>query len=81
MTESEVLLTLNRILGDLLDDETITLSPETIRGAVDGWDSFQYVNFIVAVEVEYGIQFRVADVESFITVGDIVTQTLKLKNQ
>ena len=36
------------------------------------WDSFAYVNFIVAVEIEFGIKFRVADVESFETVGDIV---------
>jgi len=33
-----------------------------------------YVNFIVAVETEYGIKFRVADIESFETVGDIVQQ-------
>ena len=78
MTESEVLLALNRILCDLLDDETIILNPATIRSEVDGWDSFQYVNFIVAVEVEYGIKFRVADVESFVTVGDIVAEILKL---
>jgi acyl carrier protein len=31
-----------------------------------------YINFIVAVEIELGIKFKVADVESFANVGEIV---------
>jgi len=31
-----------------------------------------YINFIVAIEAELKIKFRIADVESFATVGDIV---------
>ena len=49
------------------------LTPATTRPEVPRWDSFAYVSFIVAVEVEYGIRFPIADVESFQTVGDIVT--------
>jgi acyl carrier protein len=37
-----------------------------------------YVNFIVAVELEFRIKFRVADVESFETVGDIVAEARSL---
>jgi acyl carrier protein len=36
------------------------------------WDSFNYINFIVAVEAEFGVKFRIADVESFPNVGAIV---------
>ena len=50
----------------------------TRRGDVDGWDSFMYVNFIVAIELELKIKFRVADVESFDTVGDIVAEARSL---
>ena len=35
------------------------------RDDVPGWDSFNYIKFIVAVEMELGVKFRVADVESF----------------
>jgi acyl carrier protein len=45
---------------------------------VADWDSFMYVNFIVAVEMELGIKFGVADVESFKSVGDIVAKTRAL---
>jgi acyl carrier protein len=53
---------------------------ETKRADVPGWDSFQYVNFIVAVEIELGIKFRIADVESFETVGDIMAEAQALVN-
>jgi acyl carrier protein len=43
-----------------------------MREDVPGWDSFNYVNFIVAVEAEYGIKFRIAEIESFPNVGAIV---------
>ena len=42
------------------------------------WDSFQYVNFIVAAEMQLGVKFPIADVESFVTVGDIVARTQSL---
>ncbi len=74
MDEQEITDTLTTILQDLLLDSSIALSPTTVRNDVPGWDSFAYVNFIVAVETQFGIRFRVADVESFETVGDIVSE-------
>ena len=38
---------------------------ETRREDVPNWDSFNYINFIVAVEMEFGVKFKVADIESF----------------
>lgn len=78
MTERELLDAFTRILRDLLDDDSIVLESDTTRADVPGWDSFAYVNFIVSVEMELGIKFAVADVESFMTVGDIVAKTRSL---
>ena len=80
MTEQEILSEFTNILRDLLLDDSIVLGMETKRSDVPDWDSFQYVNFIVAIEVNFGIKFRVADVESFETVGDIVAETQELLN-
>ena len=79
MNDQEVLGRLTRILRDLLGNDSIVLTPQTTRPEVSGWDSFNYVNFIVAVESEFGIKFHLADVESFATVGDIVKQIQVLK--
>jgi acyl carrier protein len=79
MTDQDVLDTLSRILQILLADESIMLTPQTTRADVPGWDSLQYINFIVATEREFEIKFRLADVESFETVGDIVRDIRALK--
>jgi acyl carrier protein len=78
MTAAEVLQEFTQILRDLLGDDSIVLSAATRRPDVPGWDSFNYVNFMVAAEMKFGIKFRVAEVESFETVGEIVTRTLAL---
>jgi acyl carrier protein len=77
MTEQEILAVLTRILRDLLLDDSIVLTMETQREDVPDWDSFNYINFIVATEIEFGVKFKVADIESFANVGAIVTE---LKN-
>ena len=72
MTKQEILEILARILRDLLGDDSISLTMQTEREEVPNWDSFNFVNFIVAAELELGIKFRVADLESAKNVGDIV---------
>ena len=78
VTARDILGELTRILRDLLDDEGIVLTMDTRRPDVPGWDSLAYVNFIVAVEMRFGIKFRVADVEAFETVGEIVAAVDRL---
>jgi len=72
VTDQDILNSLTRILRELLADDSILLTMETKRDEVPNWDSFAYVNFIVAVEMEFGMKFRVVEVESFQNVGAIV---------
>jgi acyl carrier protein len=72
MTDQDILNGLTRILRDILADDSIVLTMDTRREEVANWDSFAYVNFIVAVEMEFGIKFGLAEVESFQNVGAIV---------
>src|SRR5579863_1490137 len=67
MTDQETLAKFTRILRDLLLDDSIELTMETRREDVPNWDSFNYINFIVAVEIE-----------SFPNVGAIVRETTKM---
>jgi len=70
----EILDVLTRVLRDLLMDDSIVLNMDTRREDVPNWDSLIYINFIVAVEIELGVKFKVAEVESFANVGEIVTR-------
>ena len=74
MADQEILDLLTRVLRDLLMEDSIVLTTATRREEVPNWDSLMYINFIVAVEIELGIKFRVADVESFANVGEIVAK-------
>ena len=78
MTDQALLDVFTRVLRDLLANDSIILRPETTRSDVPDWDSFTYVNFIVAIEIELGIKFGVADVESFENVGEIVNKARAL---
>jgi acyl carrier protein len=78
MTDQEILTKFTRILRDLLLDDSLELTMETQRQEVPNWDSFNYINFIVAVEIEFGVKFKVADIESFANVGAIVAELRKL---
>lgn len=80
MSDQEILEVLTRILCDLLFDDSLVLSDETARTDVPGWDSFAYVNFIVAVEMQFGIRFGVAEIESFVTIGEIADRISELKS-
>jgi acyl carrier protein len=78
MTDQEILTKFTRILRDLLLDDSIELTMETRREDIPDWDSFNYINFIVAVEMEFAVKFKVADIEAFPNVGAIVRETTKM---
>ncbi len=72
MTDQEILAAVTRIVRDLVGDDTVVLTPETVGADVPNWDSATYVNFIVAAEIEFGIKFPLAEIEEYRTFGDIV---------
>jgi acyl carrier protein len=78
MTDEEILSVFNGLLRQLLLDDSIVLSMDTRRQDVPNWDSLNYINFMVAVEMKFGVKFKIADVESFENVGAIVAGTQAL---
>lgn len=79
LDDQQILRVFTRILGDILPDEVTDLNLTTERSDVAGWDSFAYINFIVAVELEFGVKFHTAEIESFPNVGAIL-ETVKSKH-
>jgi acyl carrier protein len=50
----------------------VELRPETSANDVPGWDSFNHVKLILAVEDHFGIQLHIEDINALKTVGDLV---------
>ena len=78
MTRQEVYERLNKVFREELDDETIELHDETVASDVDGWDSFEHVNLIVAVEEEFQFKIPMNKVISMKNVGEMVDVILEL---
>jgi acyl carrier protein len=72
MDDSQILEQLTDIIRDVLNNDTLTLTPETIAADVPEWDSFNHINIVVATEVKFGIKFKTAELEHVRNVGEFV---------
>jgi len=72
MDDSQILEQLTDIIRDVVNNETLTLKPETVAADVPEWDSFNHINIVVAAEVKFGIKFKTAELEQVRNVGEFV---------
>ena len=72
MTEEQIYAALTPVFRDVLDNDTLILTPSLTARDVEGWDSLTHVNLIVATESRFGIKFRTAELESLKDVGQFV---------
>jgi acyl carrier protein len=52
--------------------EEVRVTPELSANDVDEWDSVTHVSLVLAIEEEFGLRFRVGEVESTKNLGDLV---------
>lgn len=72
MNQSEVLSKIRDIIADVLDEPDLTINMQTTAEDVDGWDSFNHINIVVAIESEFGIKIHTAEIEEMRNVGELV---------
>jgi acyl carrier protein len=72
MDERAVYHGLTDIFRDLFGDQSIMLAPQTTAEDVDGWDSFNNINMIVAAESRFGVKIDSSEIENLSNVGDLV---------
>lgn len=77
MTRAEVYERLHMVFRDVLDDDTIELHDETVADDVDGWDSFEHINLIVAIEQEFSFKIPMGKVVTMANVGEMVDVILE----
>lgn len=71
MTVEEVISHLIELFRDELDDEDVTLTPETTAADVPDWDSLTNIRLVVAIEKKYGVAFTSAEIQEWRNVGDM----------
>lgn len=63
---------LQDVFQDVFDDPSIGISRDTTASDIDGWDSFNHVRLIVAVEEKFEIGLSTAEVADLRNVGDLI---------
>ena len=69
MTQTEVIARLQPIFDDLFM-EKVELTPQLTADDVEEWTSLLQISLLLAVEKDFGIRFRVGEVEATKNVGE-----------
>jgi acyl carrier protein len=74
---------LQQVFVTVFDNDAIELTPQLTADAVDEWDSLSHINLMLAIELEFGIEFDQSEIQDFANVGELMasieekTRTLK----
>ena len=60
------------IFRDIFDDESLTVTEETVAADVEDWDSFAQMQIVMSIEEMFGIKFSTDEVTEFKDVGDMI---------
>jgi acyl carrier protein len=64
---------LNALFRRVFNNDSIELTPQTTANDVDGWDSLSHMNLILAIEVEFQVEFSQKEAFGFQNVGELAT--------
>lgn len=71
MEQSFIYGRLTAIIREVLDDDTIEVTPGLSAKDVDGWDSLSHIRLLLAIEKEFKIKFSTVEIGRLQTVGDL----------
>jgi acyl carrier protein len=71
MELNEIIAQLNPIFRDVLDNDAISISPETKADDIEEWDSLNHIQLVVAIEKHFKVRFTAAEINGWKNVGDM----------
>lgn len=77
MSREEVFAALDEVFQDEFDDETLHVTDATVADDIDGWDSLEHIDLIIAVERRLGIKFTMGEVNGMKNVGEMADIILR----
>jgi len=72
MDKNQILEEVQGIFRDVLDNEDIDISFETVADDIEEWDSLSHIQLIVAIEKQFKIKFNSKELMEWKTVGDMI---------
>lgn len=71
MTDAAIYEALDSVFRQVLEDDSIKLTPETTAEDVEGWDSMNHIFIVVELEKRFGVKFQAAEMEELKNVGEL----------
>jgi acyl carrier protein len=62
---------LNDVFREILDDDGLVISDETVAADVENWDSLNHIKLVVAIEECFDVKFSNREIASWTCVGDM----------
>lgn len=72
MEKAEILERVQTIFSDILDDDSIVLTSETMADDIEGWDSLTHIQLIVAIEKSFKLKFTSREILTWKNVGEMI---------
>jgi acyl carrier protein len=73
---TELLKEINSIFVNVLDNESVVLSEETVADDIEEWDSLTHIQLVVAIEKHFKIRFTAREIQSWKNVGEMITSII-----
>lgn len=73
MERNEVIKKLTPIFREVFSDNSIELRDNMTADDVERWDSLSHMIMITTVEKEFGIKFKLKDLNKMKQVGDLIS--------
>lgn len=73
MTREEIVSKLTVIFHEVFNDNTIVLNDGMTSSDVDNWDSLTHMLMITKVEEDFGIKFKLRELNKLKQVGDLIS--------
>ncbi len=72
MDKERILADVAEVIRDVVDSPDLPVTWQTTAESVKGWDSFNHINIVVAIEARFRIKYLTAEIEQLRNVGDLV---------
>ena len=72
LSYDEVKSRLSGIFREVFDDDSIEITDATTADDIDEWDSLSHITLVLAVEREFGVKLKAAEVGSLANVGAMI---------
>ena len=72
MTRKELFDRVQDIFRDIFDEDDMIIEDKTSSDDVEGWDSFNHMNLVNAIEKEFEIRFALGELMALKDVGTMI---------